>query len=122
MVPEVAQALAKLGQRQLWTGDDDFVFVGPTGSYIDYSATVKAYKRALRRAGLRAIKFHGLRHSFGTLAVQGFPLSDVQAWMGHADIQTTMRYVHHIPKHDAAERLGELVAEGSALTSHRQMI
>lgn len=33
-----------------------------------------------------------------------------------------MRYVHHIPKHDAAERLGELVAEGYALTSHRQMI
>lgn len=33
-----------------------------------------------------------------------------------------MRYVHHIPKHDAAERLGELVAEGDALTSHRQMI
>ncbi|HEU4980682.1 MAG TPA: tyrosine-type recombinase/integrase, partial [Solirubrobacterales bacterium] len=60
-------------------------------------------------AGLRPIKFHGLRHSFGTLAVQAFPLSDVQAWMGHRDIQTTMRYVHHVPKTDAAQRLGELL-------------
>ena len=38
-----------------------------------------------------------------------YSLSDVQAWMGHADIQTTMRYVWHVPKHDAAERLGRLL-------------
>ncbi len=111
MVPEVGQALAKLGQREFWIGDDDFVFVSPTGGYIDHSATIRAYKRALRAAGLRQIKFHGLRHSFGTLAVQAFPLSDVQAWMGHADIATTMRYVHHVPKHDAAERLSLLLTD-----------
>jgi hypothetical protein len=29
--------------------------------------------------------------------------------MGHADIDTTMRYVHHVPKHDAAQRLGRLL-------------
>ncbi len=111
LVADVAQALARLGQRELWIGDDDFVFVSPTGGYIDHSATVRTYKRALRRAGLRSIKFHGLRHSFGTIAVQAFPLSDVQAWMGHADIQTTMRYVHYVPKHDAAKRLGALLDE-----------
>ena len=110
MVPDVAQALARLGQRDLWIGDGDFVFVSSTGAQIDYSATVKAYKRALQSAGLREVKFHGLRHSFGTIAVQAFPLSDVQAWMGHADIQTTMRYVHYVPKQDAAQRLGRLVS------------
>jgi integrase len=110
LVPDVAQALARLGQRQLWTGDDEFVFVSPTGGYIDYSATVKAYKRALTSAGLRAVKFHGLRHSFCTFAVQVFPLSDVKAWAGHASIETTMRYVHYVPKHDAAQRLGQLVS------------
>jgi hypothetical protein len=26
--------------------------------------------------------------------------------MGHADIATTMIYVHHVPQHDAAHRLG----------------
>ena len=30
--------------------------------------------------------------------------------MGHADISTTMVYVHHVPQHDAAERLGRVVA------------
>jgi integrase len=48
--------------------------------------------------------FHDLRHTFGTLAVQVWPVTDVQAFMGHSDIKITMRYVHHVPKHDAAER------------------
>jgi len=34
-----------------------------------------------------------------------FPLSDVKAYMGHADIATTMIYVHHVPQHDAAAKL-----------------
>ncbi len=34
---------------------------------------------------MRHLRFHDLRHSFGTLPVQVFPLSDVQAYMGHAD-------------------------------------
>jgi integrase len=45
--------------------------------------------------------FHDLRHTFGTLAVRVFPLSDVQRMMGHADLSTTMKYVHYVPQHDA---------------------
>jgi integrase len=26
----------------------------------------------------------------------------VQEWMGHADVQTTMRYLHDAPRHDDA--------------------
>src|SRR5215218_5740130 len=58
--------------------------------------------------------FHDLRHTFGTLAVQAFALSDVRASMGHADVQTTMLYVHHTPQHDAADRLGALVSKDSS--------
>jgi hypothetical protein len=43
--------------------------------------------------------------------VQAFPLTDVKAFMGHADIQTTMIYIHHVPQHDAAERLSRLLEE-----------
>ena len=57
--------------------------------------------------------FHDLRHTFGTLAAQAFALSDVRVYMGHADIQTTMVYVHHVPQHDAADKLGSLVAKAS---------
>lgn len=53
--------------------------------------------------------FHDLSHTFGTLAVRVWPLSDVQAYMGHADVQTTMRYVHHIPKTTAAREFTEAI-------------
>ena len=51
------------------------------------------------------VRFHDLRHCFGSVAVRAFPLSDVQAMLGHAHITTTMRYVHHRPGADDAARL-----------------
>jgi site-specific recombinase XerC len=50
---------------------------------------------ACRRAGLRNIRWHDLRHSFGSqLAAAGVPLRQVQEWMGHSTITMTMRYMH----------------------------
>jgi integrase len=52
------------------------------------------------------IVFHDLRHTFGTqCAARGIDLRKIQAWMGHADIQTTMRYLHYVPAHDDVARL-----------------
>jgi integrase len=76
----------------------------------------RAFYAALGTAGLGRLRanedpivFHDLRHTFGTLAVQAFPLSDVKAMMGPADISTTMIYVHHVPQTDAAARLSALL-------------
>jgi site-specific recombinase XerD len=41
------------------------------------------------------------------------PLSDVQALMGHANVSTTMIYVHNVPQHDAADRLSRALDEGT---------
>jgi integrase len=72
----------------------------------------RRFYEMLDRAGLPHMRLHDLRHTFGTLAVQAFPLSDVAAYMGHADIQTTMIYVHHIPKADADTRLSQVLSDG----------
>ncbi len=39
--------------------------------------------------------------------------------MGHADIQTTMIYAHHVPQHDAAERLSRLLELRSPNSTRR---
>ena len=91
MAPAVATALAALGQRGDWTGDDDLVFPGDTGSHLDASALRRRYKAALAAAKLRPLPFHDLRHTFGTRMIAKADIRRVQEWMGHADIQTTMR-------------------------------
>lgn len=94
MVSEVAQRLARLGQRELFVGQRDPVFAGIAGGHLDASALRRRYLTALQRAGLRPLPFHSLRHYFGSMAVNRASLVQVQAWMGHAHIQTTARYLH----------------------------
>jgi integrase len=66
LAPDVAQALARLADRELFTAEDDLVFPGETGEYLDGSALRRRYKASLNRAGLRQLRFHDLRHTFGT--------------------------------------------------------
>ena len=89
------------------TDPDDRVFPGEHGEAMDGSALYRRYKKAQQRAGLRPLRFHDLRHTFGTQAIAaGANVHDVQKWMGHRHLSTTMRYVHHRPQHQAAELLG----------------
>ena len=77
-----ARALERLSRRELWTSDDDLVFVSATGGFIDESALRRRFYKALKAAKLARMRFHDLRHTFGTLAVQAFSLTDVKAFMG----------------------------------------
>jgi integrase len=110
MAPGVAGALAKLGQRGFSVGDDELVFVGELGGYLDGSALRRRYTAALSRAGLRPLRFHDLRHTFGTRMIAKADIRRVQEWMGHADIQTTMRYLHYAPRGDEAELVADAFA------------
>ena len=101
--PDVASALAKLGDRERYTGDDDFVFAGEAGPPLDGDALSSRYRDALARAGLRPLRFHDLRHTFGTRMIAKADIRRVQEWMGHADIQTTMKYLHYAPRDEDAE-------------------
>jgi len=116
MIDQVAAALDRLSRRKSWTGEGDLVFVNPDGRHIEDSALRRRFYAALEAAGLKHVRFHDLRHSFGTLAVQVFPLTDVKAYMGHADIATTMIYVHHVPQVDAAEKLSKALRAASTAT------
>jgi integrase len=113
LAPDVAAALAKIGTRPDFVADDDLVFIGVAGSYLDASALRRRYDAALMRAGLRRLRFHDLRHTFGTRMIAKADIRRVQEWMGHANIQTTMQYLHYAPREEDAR----LVAEAFAVVS-----
>ena len=107
LVDEVGRSLARLAQRGRWTGPDDLVFVGQAGEHLDGSALRRRYKKARDSAGLRPLRFHDLRHTFGSVAIRTADPRELQEWLGHSDFSTTQIYVHYKPKADAAQRLSE---------------
>jgi integrase len=129
MAPHVAEVLARMGQRRHTTREDELVFPGETGGYLDGSALRRRYDKALKRAGLRPLRFHDLRHTFGTRMIARADIRRVQEWMGHADVQTTMRYLHYAPRHDEAalvadafrrDHAGDTTSVSGALRGHRR--
>lgn len=105
LVPELIGPLDRLSQREHFTGEEDLVFCSPLGRHLDGWTLRRRYDAALKKASLRRVRFHDLRHCFGSTAVRAFPLSDVQAMLGHAHVTTTMRYVHHRPGAEDAAKL-----------------
>jgi integrase len=83
----------------VYQGDADLVFAHPhTGGPMDRSRLLKRYKSALKRAGVREVRFHDLRHTFGTrMAAAGVPMRTLQEWMGHRDFKTTLIYADYAP-------------------------
>ena len=108
--------LAGLACRERFINRDDLVFCSATGGYVDSSALRRRYRRAQDAAGLRPLRFHDLRHSFGSLVIRVFDLASVKAFIGHAKITTTERYLHVRPRHDDAARMTK-VFESSVLAA-----
>jgi integrase len=79
------------------------VFCNALGRSLDSSALRRRFKRARDAAGLRPLRFHDLRHTYGSLlAAAGVDLVTIQAAMGHGALVTTGRYLHARPAADQA--------------------
>jgi integrase len=110
---QAAAALDRLRQRVEFTGPDDYVFVNRFGRRIDPSALRRRFERARDAAGLEPLRFHDLRHTYGSLLVAGgIDLASVKAAMGHSRITTTERYLHARPAAELADRFTRALAGG----------
>ncbi len=112
LIPQAIEALRRVEKLGHPTGPKDLVFPSLDGGPFDAGRVRTAFYEGLVAAKLAHLReepnpmtFHDLRHTFGTMAARVFPLADVQAYLGHSDITTTMRYAHHVPRTDAATRL-----------------
>jgi integrase len=86
-------------RQTVYQADDDLVFANPnTGTPLDGAALLRAFQRSVNRAGVRKVRFHDLRHTFGTrMAAAGVPMRTLQEWMGHRDLRTTLIYADYQP-------------------------
>jgi integrase len=99
LADELAAELERHSRGSAFQADDDLVFAHPRlGGPLDRSKVRKRFKRALARAGARDVRFHDLRHTFGTrMAGVGVPMRTLQEWMGHRDFKTTLIYADYSP-------------------------
>jgi integrase len=109
--------LDRLHQRSEYNADSDLVFCHPhTGHPMERSRLLKRYKAALKRGGVREVRFHDLRHTFGTrMAAAGVPMRTLQEWMGHRDFKTTLIYSDYQPGANEAQLVN--AAFGSSTNS-----
>ncbi len=94
--------------------DLDLVFTNEAGEPIDASNLIhRMFNPALRRAGLRKIRFHDLRHTYASLLIErGEHPKYIQTQMGHSSINITMDVYGHLMRtvnQGAAKGLDEAV-------------
>ena len=114
MASRLAGELDRWSRRSSFTAEDELVFAHPqTGKPLDRTKLSRRFKQACADAGVRQIRFHDLRHTFGTRLVSaGTPLRSVQEFLGHADAKTTQIYTHYAPSaHEVAMVDAAFVAE-----------
>jgi integrase len=76
----------------------DVVFSKPDGIMLTKGESKHPLWRACRRAGLRRIGWHVLRHTFAShLVMRKAPIKAVQELMGHSTVTMTERYAHLSP-------------------------
>jgi len=77
---------------------NDLVFTSSIGTKIDSDNLRRTLNSALKRAGIKDVTPHTLRHTFATrLAQRGVDIYKIAKLLGHKDIRMTLRYAHHSP-------------------------
>ena len=102
----------------------ELVFCIASGKLLTAKSCVRPLFRACKRAGLRPVQWHVLRHTFAShLVMRGAPLKVVQELLGHATVEMTMRYAHLAPValRDAVKLLDAHPADTAATNERKHL-
>ena len=96
-LPLAEDTIAVLQQQRKKTGGRPWVFPGPTGAPLSPDSVLHMLHRVLKRAGLPRVRFHDLRHTFATLALQnGVDIKTVSGMLGHFSAGFTLDTYAHV--------------------------
>ena len=113
-LPLSADAISVLERQKKKSGKSDWVFPSPTGNPMSPDSVLHRLQRVLKRAGLPRIRFHDLRHTFATLALQnGIDVKTVSSMLGHYSAGFTLDTYAHVTtdaQRKAAQTMGDLLA------------
>ena len=113
-LPLSADAIDVLMQQRRKTGNIEWVFPSPTGGPISPDSVLHMLHRVLKRAGLPKVRFHDLRHTFATLALQnGVDIKTVSGMLGHFSAGFTLDTYAHVTtsaKREAAKTMGNILS------------
>lgn len=89
--------------------DNGFVCTRPDGKPINPDFVTHHFQRILKSNSLPVIRFHDLRHSaVYALRKGGCDAKDIQSWLGHSDVSTTLNIYGHLLSGDLT-RLGQIM-------------
>ena len=95
-LPLAKDSIDALDQQKKKVGSSPWVFPGPTDGPMSPGSVLHMLHRVLKRAGLTRVRFHDLRHTFATLALQnGVDVKTVSGMLGHYSAGFTLdTYAH----------------------------
>ena len=88
----------RLGSK--WAGDE-WLFTKWNGEIMNVQTPTRQFSKFLERHGLKHRKLHSLRHTSATLLLYGgINIRQVQSRLGHSELETTQKYLHHLSEAD----------------------
>ena len=113
-LPLAEDTVSVLREQRRKVGNSPWVFPSPNGGPISPDSVLHMLHRVLKRAGLPKVRFHDLRHTFATLALQnGVDVKTVSGMLGHFSAGFTLDTYAHITsaaQRQAAQTMGSVLA------------
>jgi len=126
-IPDILVSELKRWKLRCPKGELDLVFSNGAGNPENNGNLLRrGFYPALRRAKLRHVRFHDLRHTYASLLIaNGEHPKYIQSQLGHSSIQVTMDVYGHLMKATnnlAAEKLATLALGSNMVASGSKMV
>ena len=113
-LPLAEDTIGVLKEQRKKVGSSPWVFPSPNGGPISPDSVLHMLHRVLKRAGLPRVRFHDLRHTFATLALQnGVDIKTVSGMLGHFSAGFTLDTYAHVTsavQRQAAQTMGNVLS------------